>query len=316
MDGDDSIRKRPVDRIARPLGQMGARIEITDGRFPPVRIDGTRLHGIEYEMPEASAQVKSCLMFAGLRADGPTTVIEPQPTRDHTERMLEAAGAVVERQGSRVTVQPCSALSLEEVIVPGDLSSAAFFIVASLLVEGSEVELRDVGLNPTRTGVIEILSRMGARIETETTGNSGGEPIGTIRTWNSTLSPVEVGGAEIPLAIDELPLIALAAAFAEGRTVIRDATELRHKESDRIATVVEALTSVGVAAGATEDGMFIDGAGSIEGGTIASHGDHRIAMLGAVAGLASERGVLVDGFQAASVSYPRFRDDLASLLAA
>lgn len=313
MNGDASIRKRPVDRIAEPLRLMGAEIEVTDGRYPPIRIDGRRLHGIEYELPVASAQVKSCLLLAGLRADGPTTVIEPEPTRDHTERMLEAAGAVIEREGHRVTIQPSSALSLEEVVVPGDLSSAAFFIVAALLIEGSEIELLGVGLNPTRTGVIEILSRMGAEIEIEATESPGGEPIGSVRVRSSDLVPAEVGGAEIPLAIDELPLVALAAAFADGRTVIRDAAELRHKESDRIATVVEALNSIGVTAGATGDGMFIEGSGSIPGGTVSSHGDHRIAMLGAVAGLASKEGVLVEGFDAASVSYPRFRDDLVSV---
>jgi 3-phosphoshikimate 1-carboxyvinyltransferase len=315
MDGDDSIRSRPVDRIAEPLSMMGARIEVTDGRFPPIRIDGERLHGIEYEMPVASAQVKSCLLLAGLRADGPTTVIEPHPTRDHTERMLEAAGAGIEREGPRVTVLPGNGLALESVSVPADISSAAFFIVAALIIPDSRIVLEGVGINPTRTGVIEILSRMGARIEVEAAGSSGGEPIGRIEARSSDLAPVEVGGAEIPLAIDELPLIALAAAFAHGRTVIRDADELRKKESDRIATVVEALVSVGASAEATDDGMVVEGAGSIRGGEIDSHGDHRIAMLGAIAGLASMEGVAVGDFEAASVSYPRFEDDLESLLA-
>jgi 3-phosphoshikimate 1-carboxyvinyltransferase len=316
MDGDDSIRGRPVDRIAQPLERMGARIEVTDGRFPPIRIDGRRLHGIQYEMPVASAQVKSCLLLAGLRADGPTTVIEPHPTRDHTERMLEAAGAGIERQGSRVTVLPSPGLALEQVTVPGDISSAAFFMVAGLIVPDSRVVLEGVGINPTRTGVVEILERMGGSIEVTPTGTSGGEPVGRIEVRSSELSPVDVGGAEVPLAIDELPLIALAAAFASGTTVIRDADELRKKESDRIATVVAALTAVGVTASATEDGMVIEGSGELEGGTIDSHGDHRIAMLAAVAGLASRKGVSVRGFDAASVSYPRFSSDLESLLAA
>lgn len=316
MDGDDSIRKRPVDRIATPLERMGARIEVTDDRFPPIRIDGERLHGIEYEMPVASAQVKSCLLLAGLRADGPTTVVEPHPTRDHTERMLEAAGAGIEREGTRVTVNPTSGLALDLVEVPADISSAAFFIVAALIVPGSRVVLESVGINPTRTGIIEILERMGAEIEIEPTGSSGGEPIGRIEAVGSELNGVEVEGAEIPLAIDELPLVALAAAFATGTTVIRDADELRKKESDRIETVVEALNSVGASARATDDGMSIEGSGSIRGGVITSHGDHRIAMLGAIAGLASREGVAVEGFEAASVSYPRFRDDLDSLLVA
>ena len=314
MNGDESIRRRPVDRIAEPLGRMGARIEVTDGRFPPIRIDGERLHGIEYEMPVASAQVKSCLLLAGLRADGPTTIVEPHPTRDHTERMLEAAGAGIERAGTRVTVRPTSGLVLERVTVPADISSAAFFIVAGLIVPDSRVILEGVGLNPTRTGVIEILTRMGARLGVERTGTSGGEPVGRIEVESSVLEPVEVGGAEIPLAIDELPLVALAAAFARGRSVIRDADELRKKESDRISTVVAALNGVGTPAEATEDGMIIEGTGEIEGGEVFSHGDHRIAMLGAVAGLASRNGVEVHGFEAASVSYPLFRNDLESLL--
>lgn len=316
MDGDDSIRRRPVDRIAEPLSRMGADIEVTDGRFPPIRIDGRRLHGIEYEMPVASAQVKSCLLLAGLRADGPTTVIEPYPTRDHTERLLEAAGATIARDGRRVTVSPGSTLSLDRVTIPSDISSAAFFIVAALIVPGSLVNLDSVGINPTRTGVVSILKRMGAEIEVEPTGDSGGEPIGRIVARSSELRPVEVGGAEIPLAIDELPLIALAAAFARGRTVIRDAGELRKKESDRITTVTAALGAIGVPVEATDDGMVIDGNGSVEGGTVVSEGDHRIAMLGAIAGLASRSGVSVEGFDAASVSYPRFGDDLRSLLEA
>ena len=316
MEGDDSIRRRPVDRIAEPLSRMGADIEVTDGRFPPIRIDGRRLHGIEYEMPVASAQVKSCLLLAGLRADGPTTVIEPHPTRDHTERLLEAAGATIARDGRRVTVSPGSTLSLDRVTIPSDISSAAFFIVAALIVPGSLVNLDSVGINPTRTGVVSILKRMGAEIEVEPTGDSGGEPIGRIVARSSELRPVEVGGAEIPLAIDELPLIALAAAFARGRTVIRDAGELRKKESDRITTVTAALGAIGVPVEATDDGMVIDGNGSVEGGTVVSEGDHRIAMLGAIAGLASRSGVSVEGFDAASVSYPRFGDDLRSLLEA
>ena len=315
LNGDASIRKRPVDRISEPLGLMGAEIEVTDGRFPPIRIDGRKLKGIEYELPVASAQVKSCLLLAGLRAEGPTTVIEPEPTRDHTEVMLEAAGARIERGDGRVTVWPSPNLNLPLVEVPADISSAAFFLVAATIVPGSEVVLERIGINPTRTGILTILQRMGADISV-TPQSSDGEPTGRLTVRSAGLKGTNVGGAEIPLAIDELPLIALAACFAEGRTVIADAEELKRKESDRIAVVVDSLRSLGAEIEATGDGMVIEGTGGLRGGTIASHGDHRIAMLGAVAGIASEQGVSVFDMEAASVSYPGFKSDLNGLLKA
>ena len=314
MNGDASIRKRPVDRIADPLRLMGAEIEVTDGRFPPIRIDGRRLQGIEYELPVASAQVKSCILLAALRADGPTTVIEPLPTRDHTEVMLEAAGARIERTPGSVTITPGAELKLAEVEIPADLSSAAFLIVAALIVPGSKVVLERIGINPTRTGILTILERMGADIEIEKL-SSDGEAIGNITVSTSELTGTRVDGAEIPLAIDELPLVALAACFAEGETVIADAEELKRKESDRIAAVVDALRGVGADIEATEDGMKIQGTGGLSGGTVDSRGDHRIAMLGAVAGIASSDGVGVMDMDAASVSYPGFRGDLARLFA-
>ena len=314
MNGDASIRKRPVDRIADPLRLMGAEIEVTDGRFPPIRIDGRRLQGIEYELPVASAQVKSCILLAALRADGPTTVIEPLPTRDHTEVMLEAAGARIERTPGSVTITPGAELKLAEVEIPADLSSAAFLIVAALIVPGSKVVLERIGINPTRTGILTILERMGADIEIEKL-SSDGEAIGNITVSTPELTGTRVDGAEIPLAIDELPLVALAACFAEGETVIADAEELKRKESDRIAAVVDALRGVGADIEATEDGMKIQGTGGLSGGTVDSRGDHRIAMLGAVAGIASSDGVGVMDMDAASVSYPGFRGDLARLFA-
>lgn len=314
MNGDASIRRRPVDRIADPLRQMGAEIEVTDGRFPPIRIDGRRLNGIEYELPVASAQVKSCLLLAGLHAEGPTTVIEPVPTRDHTEVMLAAAGADIAREPGRVTIRPGKALHLDRVEIPADISSAAFFLVAASIIPGSRVVIDRVGVNPTRIGIIDILRRMGASIEVAELEAGGGEEMASLTVSAAPLAGTRVEGAEIPLAIDELPLVALAACFAEGETVIADAEELRRKESDRIAVVVDALAGFGAEIEARPDGMVIRGTGGLEGGRVDSHDDHRIAMLGAVAGVASRSGVTVDGMDAAAVSYPTFEQDLARLL--
>lgn len=314
LDGDESIRRRPVDRIALPLRRMGAKLTCREDRLPPLEIEGTALHSCTYEMPIASAQVKSCLLFAGLLAGGETRIIESLPSRDHTERMLAAAGAAVEHVDNAVVVRPIERLEPEPISVPADISSAAFFILAALLVDGSEVVLEEVNVNPTRTGLLSILERMGAEIEREDEREAGGEPIATLRVRFAALGATEVGGAEIPLAIDELPLVALAACFAEGTTTIRDAEELRRKESDRIETVTAALRALGGEVEPTADGMVIEGAGGLRGGTIDSHGDHRIAMLGAIAGLASQEGVEVQGMDAAAVSYPNFERDLASLL--
>lgn len=317
LDGDESIRRRPVDRVAEPLRAMGARVECREDRLPPLRVDGAELTGIEYRLPVASAQVKSCVLFAGLLAGGTTTVIEPGPSRDHTERMLAAVGAEIEVTMDRITVRPAERLAAGAFQVPGDFSSAAFALVAALLVADSEVELDGVGLNPTRTGLLAILERMGARLETEGPAgelDSGKEPAGTILARASSLAATEIGGNEVPLAIDELPLAALAACFAEGETTIRDAEELRHKESDRIATVCEGLAAIGGEAEPTADGMLIRGGGGLRGGTLDADGDHRLAMLGAVAGLASEEGVTVRGFEAVEVSYPGFESDLAALI--
>jgi 3-phosphoshikimate 1-carboxyvinyltransferase len=334
LDGDDSIRQRPVDRVADPLREMGADLTCQDDRLPPLEIRGVPLRGIEYELPVASAQVKSCVLFAGLLAEGETRVIESRPSRDHTERMLAAAGAAIERGSctdanqvgavypprpdsrQSIAVRPVERLEPRPIVVPADISSAAFFVVAALLVGGSEAILEGVGVNPTRTGLLTVLERMGAEIEIAPGGDQGGEPVGDLRILASELQATEVGGAEIPLAIDELPLVALAACFAEGATTIRDAAELRRKESDRIETVTAALAALGGEVEATDDGMVVTGTGGLRGGTIDSRGDHRIAMLGAVAGLASREGVEVLGMDAAAVSYPGFESDLATLLRA
>ena len=296
LDGDASIRRRPVDRIADPLRLMGARVSCREERLPPLRVEGAALRGISYEMPVASAQVKSCLLFAGLLAEGETRIVEPLPSRDHSERMLAAAGAELERNGGTVSVRPVARLDPGAIDVPGDFSSAAFFIVGALLVPGSDVTLQGVGLNPTRTGLLTVLQRMGAELEVEVEGERGGEPSGRVRVRSSPLRGTQVAGGEVPLAIDELPLVALAACFAEGETTIRDAAELRRKESDRIATVTAALTALGATVEAGPDGMRVQGTGSVAGGTVNSHGDHRIAMLGAIAGLASRDGVEVEGW--------------------
>jgi 3-phosphoshikimate 1-carboxyvinyltransferase len=318
LDGDDSIRRRPVDRIAAPLREMGAKVGCREDRLPPLEIEGAELRGIEYVLPVASAQVKSCLLFAGLVAEGETWVGEPLRSRDHTERMLSDAGAHVAWLRGGIQVRPIEGpLKLDEVAVPADFSSAAFFLVAALLIPGSEVELHGVGTNPTRTGLLTVLERMGAEVELAPTGKSGSsEPIGTLRARASELRGTEVGAREVPLAIDELPLIALAACFAEGETVIGGAEELRRKESDRIATTCAALSALGATVEPLEDGMRIEGGGGLRGGPIDAGGDHRIAMLGAVAGLASREGVEVEGMEAAAVSYPGFEADLASLLRA
>jgi 3-phosphoshikimate 1-carboxyvinyltransferase len=317
LDGDASIRRRPVDRVADPLRRMGATIDATEERFPPFTVHGAHLTAIDYQSPVASAQVKSCVLLAGLSASAPTSVIEPAPSRDHTERMLACAGVPVERDGVRVTVHPIDALALDAVDVPGDLSSAAFFVAAALLVPGSRVVLEDVNVNWTRTGFLRIVERMGASVGGELEPHGAFAPVEPVTELDVAHGPLHgttVEAGEVPLAIDELPLVALLGCFAEGETVVRGAQELRVKESDRIATVVDGLRGLGGDIEATEDGFVVRGTGGLRGGRICSHGDHRLAMLGAVAGLASREGVEVDGMEAAAVSYPGFTADLGTLL--
>lgn len=324
IDGDDSIRRRPMGRVAEPLRRMGATIEAADGDRPPLRIEGAELSGIDYTLPVASAQVKSCVLLAGLSASGTTVVREPEMTRDHTERMLKAAGVPLRSEPRTalptapspaiVSVSRVERMQLPSMRVPGDLSSAAFHLVAAALVPGSHVVVDGVGLNPTRVGLLGIMNRMGARIEVEETGFEAGEPIGRISARGGKLGPTRVGGAEVPLAIDELPLVALLGCFADGETIVTGAEELRHKESDRIATVVDGLAGLGASIDALADGFVVKGSRGLEGGVIDAAGDHRIAMLGAVAGLASRSGVEVRGMEAAAISYPAFETDLGSLL--
>jgi 3-phosphoshikimate 1-carboxyvinyltransferase len=324
IDGDESIRRRPVDRIAEPLREMGAEISCRDGRLPPLQLRGSALRGIRYELPVASAQVKSCLLLAGLLAEGETTVRESAPSRDHTERMLAAVGASLRRDGDEVSVEPATRLEAGDIPVPGDFSSAAFFIAAGLLIAGSDLSLREVGINRTRIGLLSILSRMGVEMggphePGRAMGISeirepGPEPIATLRVAQSPLRGTIVTAEEVPAAIDELPLVALLGCFAEGETVVEGAAELRAKESDRIAGVVEGLAGLGAEIEARPDGFAVRGTGGLRGGTLDARGDHRMAMLGAVAGLASDQGVELSGFEAVSVSYPRFERDLRSLL--
>jgi 3-phosphoshikimate 1-carboxyvinyltransferase len=318
LDGDASIRRRPVDRIREPLELMGARIEATDGRLPPFTIHGARLHSISYELPVASAQVKSCTMLAALAADGATTITEPAPSRDHTERMLLGAGVTVRRNGRHLTVINADELTLDEVAVPGDMSSAAFALAAGVVVPGSRVLVRNVNVNHTRVGFVRIVQRMGGIVLGELEEDPGDElpstePVEDLDVAAGPLVGTTVEPDEVPLAIDELPLVALLGCFAEGETVVRGAQELRLKETDRIATVVEGLLGLGGEIEATEDGFVVTGTGGLRGGVIDSHGDHRLAMMGAIAGMASRDGVEVVGMDAAAVSYPRFMDDFAAL---
>jgi len=318
LDGDDSIRRRPVDRIAEPLRLMGATVEAREGRFPPFTVRGAPLAGIEYELPVASAQVKSCVLIAGMFASGSTTVRERAPSRDHTERLLRRARAPFERDGERISVAQVDELELDRLLVPGDPSSAAFVMAAAILVGGSRVVVKDVGLNWTRTGFLRIAKRMGAVIvgDLEEPGTeSDQEPAGELDVASGLLEGTVVEPGEVPLAIDELTLVALLGAHAEGETVVRGAGELRLKESDRIAGVVDGLRGLGADIEATPDGFVVRGDGSpLAGGTIEANGDHRMAMLGAVAGLASTEGVEVVGMEAAAVSYPGFDQDLRALL--
>jgi 3-phosphoshikimate 1-carboxyvinyltransferase len=318
LDGDASIRQRPVDRIAEPLRRMGASVDARDGRFAPFTVQGAELTGIEYDLPVPSAQVKSCVLIAGMLAGGSTSVTEGSKSRDHTERMLRRARVPFERDGLRITVSQVDELELDQVVVPGDPSSAAFIVAAAILVSGSRVVVKDVGLNWTRTGFFRIAERMGAVIvgELEEPGTeTDEEPVGELDVASGPLEGTVVEADEVPLAIDELTLVALLGAHAEGETVVRGAEELRLKESDRITGVVEGLHGIGADIDATPDGFVVRGDGSpLRGGTINANGDHRMAMLGAVAGLASVEGVDVVGMDAAAVSYPGFERDLRALV--
>jgi len=320
LDGDDSIRRRPVDRVIEPLRRMGAELSAREDRFPPLTVQGADLAGIEYELPVASAQVKSCVLLAGLLATGETAVIEPLPSRDHTERMLRRARVPVERDGAAIRVSPVDELELDVVAVPGDPSSAAFLAAAACIVPGSRIVVEAVGLNWTRTGFFRIAGRMGAVVvgdlEEEAAADADEEPVGEVDVTQAPLEGTTVEPDEVPLAIDELPLVALLGCFADGETVVRGASELRLKETDRIAAVVDGLRGLGADIEATPDGFAVRGGTGLRGGVLDARGDHRMAMLGAVAGVASTDGVEVDGIEAAAISYPGFERQLDAMTAA
>lgn len=312
--GDASLSKRPMDRVVNPLRQMGA---IIDGRFNgsllPIAVRGTAIKGINYTLPVKSAQVKSAILLAGLLAEGETKVTEPIPTRNHTENMLKAFGADLTIDGNTITVTNKSDLTGTDVHVPGDISSAAFFLVAGAIVPGSEILLKNVGLNPSRTGIIEVLNRMGAKIQIVTEHSTSGEAFGNVRIAHGSLKSITIEGEIIPRLIDEIPVIALLATQAEGTTVIRNAEELRVKETDRITAIVDVLSTLGADITATEDGLIIKGQTPLKGGKIASYDDHRIAMMGVIASLITDGEVTIDDTSCIAISYPNFFKDLESI---
>jgi 3-phosphoshikimate 1-carboxyvinyltransferase len=314
--GDESLSARPQERVAEPLREMGARVETTEGH-PPVRVEGSHLRPITYELPVASAQVKTAVLFAGLYADGgPTTVVEPLPSRDHTERLLPLLGVRVRRGPDRVSVWPAERLQPLSLEIPGDFSSAAPFIVAAALVPGSALRVHGVNVNPTRTGLLDVLERMGVPIAVFNRRSEGGELVADleVRSAERQLGAATVEPDEVPRMIDELPLFALAAALARGESVVRGAGELRVKESDRIEAVTRALRAIGARIEPAPDGFRVRGVPTRPaGGEIESGGDHRIAMLGAVAGLASRDGVEIGDAESVSISFPGFFDLLDSV---
>jgi 3-phosphoshikimate 1-carboxyvinyltransferase len=308
--GDASLSARPMDRIAEPLNRMGAHVTTK-----PLVVEGSdALKGIEYALPVASAQVKSAVLLAGLKASGTTTVIEPAPTRDHTELMLQAAGAPVRRRPSSVSIERAAHLALPEVEVPGDFSAAAPFLVAATLLSGSELTIHDIGLNPRRVGLLDVLERMGARITVFNRRKVAGEWIGDVEVHSAELVATDVSADEVPLLVDELPLFALAAAGARGDSHLTGAQELRVKETDRIESVTNGLRALGVRIRARDDGFEVRGVPARPtGGRMSSDGDHRIAMLAAIAGVTSREGVEVRGADAVAISFPGFFDLLDSV---
>jgi 3-phosphoshikimate 1-carboxyvinyltransferase len=314
LTGDESLSSRPMRRITDPLMRMGAGVETERGKLP-LAIDARPLRPIRYELPVASAQVKSCVLLAGLyAADGPTAVVEPIATRDHTERMLRAAGARVRSEPGGVEVWPVARLDPLRLDVPGDFSAAAPFLVAATLLPGSRLRLSRVGVNPTRIGLLDVLERMGARISLYNRSVSGGEPVADVEVEHADLVATEIEPDEVPLLIDELPLFALAASMARGESIVRGAQELRHKETDRIETVTNALRTLAVRISGTDDGFRVRGVPTRpRGGGVDAAGDHRIAILGAVAGLVSREGVKIEGAEAVSISFPGFFEQLQSI---
>ena len=305
MNGDATIQRRPMGRVMKPLREMGASIEGKDDNFCPLTMHPSELHGIEYRLPVASAQLKSAILLAGLYAEGQTTVIESAPSRDHTERMFRALGVEIETNGNVITLNPPEDLHAVDIAVPSDISSAAYFLVAGAIVPGSELTIKNVGVNPTRTGIIDVLRDMGADI-TESNFREEAEPVCDLTVRYSRLHGTEIGGAIIPRLIDELPVIAVAAAFAESETVIRDAQELKVKESNRIASMVAELSKAGVDVEETDDGMIVRGGEKPHGASFETYKDHRIAMSLAILGLAAEGASRIDEPEVVAISYPDF----------
>ncbi|QTM99649.1 3-phosphoshikimate 1-carboxyvinyltransferase [Sediminibacillus dalangtanensis] len=309
--GDDSLSRRPMDRVTVPLKQMGAEIDgRTGGRLLPLAVRGGKLQSIDYEPPVKSAQVKSCVLLAGLQADGRTTVIEKTATRNHTETMLNGFGATLDIKGERISINGGQKLKGTNVEVPGDISSAAFFAVAAALVPGSSLVLKRVGLNPTRTGILDVLTSMGAEITILDEKRNGGEAFGDIRIDYAPLKGTIIAGEVIPRLIDELPIVALLATQAEGETHIRNAEELRYKETDRIAAVAKTLQALGAKVEVTEDGMVIKGKTPLHGGTVDSYGDHRIGMMAGIASFVTDGPVTLNNPDCINISYPAFFEHL------
>lgn len=312
--GDHSIGKRPMKRVTTPLRKMGAKIDgRKDGQFTPLSIRGGSVKGMHYDSPVASAQVKSAILLAGLQGEGVTSVTEPMQSRDHTERMLRAFGCNIHVDGLTVSVQGGQKLSGAVVEVPGDISSAAFFLVAGAIVPNSKIVLKNVGLNPTRTGILEVLAKMGAEIAIENKRNEQFEPLGDVTIQTSHLQGIEIGGSLIPRLIDEIPIIALLATQAEGITIIKDAEELKVKETNRIDTVVNELKKLGARIEATEDGMIVYGKTPLHGNHVNSYGDHRIGMMLAIASCIADGEVEIENSEAVAVSYPNFFEQLEEL---
>ncbi len=314
--GDESLSSRPMGRVITPLSQMGAKIEAQGGKpgCAPLKIYGQKLKPIHYEMPVASAQVKSALLLAGLFCEGVTTVVQPADTRDHTERMLEAFGVKTQREGQSIHLQGGQIPQARDFRVPGDISSAAFWIVAASAMPGSRLLIRHVGLNPTRTAIIEVMRRMGATITVVSSGSVDGEPIGDLEICGAALTGTEVYPEEVPNLIDEIPVISVAAALAQGKTQIRNAKELRVKETDRITTVVKNLRLMGGEVEEFEDGMEITGGHPLRGATLQSYGDHRIAMAFAIAGLFSQGETVIENTACVNTSYPGFVKHLQAVM--
>ncbi len=315
LNGDASIQTRPMKRIITPLSMMGADIiSLKDNGCAPLRICGGQLHGITYESPVASAQVKSCVLLAGLYADAPTSVIEPVLSRNHTELMLTGFGAKVTSSGTTATIEPEPDLKGMKIEVPGDISSAAYFLAAGLIIPNSEILIKNVGINPTRDGILRVAKEMGGDITVLNQKTSGGEPTCDLLVRSSSLKGVTVGGEIIPTLIDEIPMIAVMACFAEGTTIIKDAQELKVKESNRIDTVVTNLKAMGAHIEATDDGMIIEGGHPLHGAVIDSHLDHRIAMSFAVGALGADGETKIEGAECVKISYPEFYETLEKLI--